>query len=90
VVIANTLFQQHKRRLHMDITRWSTPKLMDYIPTNKRSEHNRSNELFKGLKEKVKKQERRLGVYQAEKWRDFQVRKHQQSRGMEKCGSVTK
>ena len=26
MVIANTLFQQHKRRLHMDITRWSTPK----------------------------------------------------------------
>ena len=26
VVIANTLFQQHKRTLHMDITRWSTPK----------------------------------------------------------------
>ena len=26
LVIANTLFQQHKRRLHMDITRWSTPK----------------------------------------------------------------
>ena len=25
LVIANTLFQ-HKRRLHMDITRWSTPK----------------------------------------------------------------
>ena len=25
LVIANTLFQQHKRRLHMDITRWSTP-----------------------------------------------------------------
>ena len=25
LVIANTLFQQHKRRL-MDITRWSTPK----------------------------------------------------------------
>ena len=24
--IANTLFQQHKRRLHMDITRWSTRK----------------------------------------------------------------
>ena len=23
---ANTLFQQHKRRLHMDITRWSTLK----------------------------------------------------------------
>ena len=26
LVIANTLFQQHKRRLHMDITRWSTTK----------------------------------------------------------------
>ena len=26
LVIANTLFQQNKRRLHMDITRWSTPK----------------------------------------------------------------
>ena len=26
LVIANTLFQHHKRRLHMDITRWSTPK----------------------------------------------------------------
>ena len=26
LVIANTLFQQHKRRLHMDITRWSKPK----------------------------------------------------------------
>ena len=26
LVIANTLFQQHNRRLHMDITRWSTPK----------------------------------------------------------------
>ena len=26
LVIPNTLFQQHKRRLHMDITRWSTPK----------------------------------------------------------------
>ena len=26
LVIANTLFQQHKRRLHMDITRWSIPK----------------------------------------------------------------
>ena len=25
-VIANTLFQQHKRRLHTDITRWSIPK----------------------------------------------------------------
>ena len=26
LVIANTLFQQHKRRLHIDITRWLTPK----------------------------------------------------------------
>ena len=26
LVITNTVFQQHKRRLHMDITRWSTPK----------------------------------------------------------------
>ena len=26
MVIANTLFQQHKRRLHMDSTRWSVPK----------------------------------------------------------------
>ena len=28
LVIANTLFQQHKRRLslHVDVTRWSTPK----------------------------------------------------------------
>ena len=26
LVIANTLFQQHKRRLLMDITRWSTVK----------------------------------------------------------------
>ena len=26
LVIANTLFQQHKRRLHMDVTRWPTPK----------------------------------------------------------------
>ena len=26
LAIANTLFQQHKGRLHMDITRWSTPK----------------------------------------------------------------
>ena len=26
LVRTNTLFQQHKRRLHMDITRWSTPK----------------------------------------------------------------
>ena len=26
LVIANTIFQQYKRRLHMDITRWSTPK----------------------------------------------------------------
>ena len=26
LVIANTLFQQHKRRLYIGITRWSTPK----------------------------------------------------------------
>ena len=26
LVISNTFFQRHKRRLHMDITRWSTPK----------------------------------------------------------------
>ena len=26
LVIANTLSQQYKRRLHVDITRWSTPK----------------------------------------------------------------
>ena len=26
LVIADTLFQQHKRQLHMDITRWSLPK----------------------------------------------------------------
>ena len=26
LLIANTLFQQHKRRLHMDISRWSTSK----------------------------------------------------------------
>ena len=25
LVIANTLFQQHKRRPHMDVTRWSIP-----------------------------------------------------------------
>ena len=26
LIIANTLFQQHKKTLHMDITRWSTLK----------------------------------------------------------------
>ena len=26
LVIANTCFQQHKRKLHTDITRWSIPK----------------------------------------------------------------
>ena len=26
LVITNTLFQQHKKRLHLDITRWSIPK----------------------------------------------------------------
>ena len=27
LVIPNSLFQQHKRRTHVDITKWSTPKL---------------------------------------------------------------
>lgn len=37
--------------------------------------HNRSKELFKRLKEKVKKQKARLGVYQAEKWEEaFQIK----------------
>ena len=35
LVIANTLFQQHKRRLHIDITRWSTPK-SDYVLCSQR------------------------------------------------------
>ena len=35
LVIANTLFQQHKRRLHMDITRWSTLK-SDYVLCSQR------------------------------------------------------
>ena len=35
LIIANTLFHQHKRRLHMDITRWSTPK-SDYILCSQR------------------------------------------------------
>ena len=26
LVIANTFFQQHKRRQHMDLNRWSIPK----------------------------------------------------------------
>ena len=26
LIIGNTLFQQHKRKLHMNPTRWSTPK----------------------------------------------------------------
>ena len=26
LVVANTLFQQHEKTLHMDITRWSIPK----------------------------------------------------------------
>jgi len=34
LVITNTLFKQHKRRLHTDITRWSTPKSeLPYDPT---------------------------------------------------------
>ena len=39
-VVRNTLFQQHKRRLHMDITRWSTLKsdwLYSLQPKNRRS-----------------------------------------------------
>ena len=35
LVITNTFFQQHKRRLHMDITRWSTPK-SDYVLCSQR------------------------------------------------------
>ena len=31
LVIANTLFQQHERRLHMGITRWSIRNQIDYI-----------------------------------------------------------
>ena len=31
LVIGNTLFQQHKRRLRMDITRRSTPNQADFI-----------------------------------------------------------
>lgn len=42
---------------------------------NLQREHKRNNELFKGLKENVKKQER-VGVYQAEKWgKAFQIKK---------------
>ena len=26
IEVANTLFQQHEKTLHMDITRWSIPK----------------------------------------------------------------
>ena len=36
LVIANTLFQQHKKTLHMDITRWSTPNHIDYILCSQR------------------------------------------------------
>ena len=36
LVIANTLFQQHKRRLHMDITRWSIANQIDYILCSQR------------------------------------------------------
>ena len=36
LVTANTLFQQHKRGLHMDITRWSIPKKTDYILCSQR------------------------------------------------------
>ena len=36
LVIANTLFQQHKRTLHMDITRWSNQNQTDYILCSQR------------------------------------------------------
>ena len=36
LVIANTLFQQYTRRLHMDITIWSIPKSDDYILCSQR------------------------------------------------------
>ena len=46
LVTANTLFQQHKRKLHMDITRWSTlksdwlyslqPKIEKFYTVNKK------------------------------------------------------
>ena len=35
LVIENTLFQQHNKTLHMDITRWSTLK-SDYIVCSQR------------------------------------------------------
>ena len=35
LVIANTLYQQHKSILYMDITRWSIPK-SDYILCSQR------------------------------------------------------
>lgn len=42
---------------------------------NLQREHNRSTELFKGLKENVREQKRRVGVYQAEKrGKAFQIR----------------
>ena len=38
LVIANTLFQQHKRRntLHMDITRWQQQNQIDYVLCSQR------------------------------------------------------
>ena len=36
LVIANTLFQQHKRKLHMDITRWQHQNQIDYILCSQR------------------------------------------------------
>ena len=36
LVIANTLFQQHRRTLHMDITRWSNQNQTDYILCSQR------------------------------------------------------
>ena len=36
LVIANTLFQKHKKTLHMDITRWSIANQIDYILCSQR------------------------------------------------------
>ena len=36
LVVANTLFQTHKKTLHMDITRWSIANQIDYILCSQR------------------------------------------------------
>ena len=36
LVIVNTLFQQHEKILHMDITKWSTPKTDEYVHCRQR------------------------------------------------------